>query len=642
MASNSQYEELIARGTSCLGAGDYFEAVEALEKALLIKDSVMVRNQLALAFYYDNQPIKALEVLRSTLKLSESQPFYHPFSFSLASIILSALGKSHEASDFLDLAIDGYREGSSLLREAGLPFDPVGAYLAIVMKAAGELQQHQRLLEIYESWKKEYLSWECVYYAAAAAFNLGLYKLAGDYWALIGATVPICQRMQKLALMVQQGIIPAFALEYQVVSSQELQAQLEMSFSDSSYRDSFAGRGYARMLLLGHLLGTETANEENAFIILNALSGSGNEWGLELNRRLWKHPETPLSVRQAAGKCLVGAGQLEPGDLPCQDDLDEPSAGGLEVIKVDYSDEMEAVFEKACVLASQGRLDQALLLWEETLFEKRCLHPPGLFNMVDLYIETRRYEDAGAILDLLEQVSQAEQGIFSPEISFKRALLAYYEGKLELAWRYLDCIDAGSLSEAEHDGLLQFRELLRNEGIELAEGFSLTEVPAASPAAHRDKRRRLVEAKKLPLKPSLLRGLTNMPAEWIDAICLNLGIIGQGRRRDREKQIAGWLQDPLQLARLVRTLDDDQRSLLKHILEARGWVAAADIAPRFGGLEGESYDWLNDGTSTTLGTLWSLALLMVGQASIDGRNVRIAAIPAELIPLLNGVLNDQP
>lgn len=648
MAYNPPLEELISQGAEFLSSGQYYEAIETLEKALLIQDTVLVRNQLALAYFYDARPLKAMEILRSTLAVNDSQPFHHPFSFSLAAIILASLGRGNEAERFLDLAIEGYREGSRLLEEAGLPFDTVGAYLAMMMKAAGELGQHRRLLELFQSWKKEYLSWECVYYAAAAAFNLCAYRLAADYWAATSRSVPLCLQMQKLALMVEDELVPPFTLEYRVMSSQELQEQIETAFADPSYQEEFISRGYARMLLLGHLFGPESVSEETARTILHALVGWGGEWGLELGRRLAAGSAVPAAIQQAARQCLAEAGDLNPGDITWPEDEvasgrdgeDESasSLNGLEVIQVDYSPDMEAIFAEACHLISQGRNDDALTLWEEVLYEKRRLYPPAMFNMVDLYTEMQRYEDAASILDLLEQVSQAEQGVFNQEIFFKRALLAYYEGNPETAWRHLDRIDIGSLTETEHASLLDFRQLLRDTGLEGQEGVSRLDGPSGDAVSYREVKRRQVEDKKLPLQPTMLRGLKNMPAAWIDAVCLNLGIITGGQRRARQQQIVDWLIDPRLLGKLVRTLDEEQRTLLRYILGQNGWTAIADISPRFGALEGESYDWLNEGTSTLLGTLWSLGLIMIGRAGIDGRNIKIAAIPAELRELLPTIL----
>ncbi len=630
MSKSSRLDEIVNMAGELLVRGEYDDAAVTFEKALAIKEDASVRNQLALCYYYLELPERAFHALQPGLVKDQSQPFHHPFSYSLASIVLAEMGRFDEAFLYLRTAIEGYAEGERLLAEAGLPFDSVGGYLAMLMKASGELEQHRLLLDIYDKWKKDYLSWECVYYAGAAAFNMKDFRSASEHWGSIKRIIPVCEQMQRIALMMEQGELPLFGLEYHIVNNHQLQDQLETALADDEERERFMGCGYARMLLLGHLLGHDSLNEEIAEALLEALINWTGEWGQELGLRLQENNNLGPAVHRAVSKHLA-ASEAPQGDHP-ETDHEETShlAEDLECIQVLYGPEMEAIYVYASGLIEQGRQDEALALWEDVFYNEKKFYPPAMLSMTDIYMQMKRYEEASQILDLLEQIDQAEQGLFIQDIYFKRAFLAWCQGNPVEAWQHLDRLDIDRLSEEEHERLLDFREQLSGAGIENMEIQPSSGNKQQAAGIYSESKRRAIEDKALPDNARLVRGLKNMPVEWIDAICLNLGIIGLPRRSQREKQIAEWLLNEKLLERLVDTLDSDQKSLLSFLSENGGCAGMDELEPLFGSLQGESNDWMDEGTSTTLGTLWSLALVMVGRDPAAGQRSRIAIIPEDM------------
>ncbi|WP_258359776.1 hypothetical protein [Moorella sulfitireducens (nom. illeg.)] len=61
----------------------------------------------------------------------------------------------------------------------------------------------------------------------------------------------------------------------------------------------------------------------------------------------------------------------------------------------------------------------------------------------------------------------------------------------------------------------------------------------------------------------------------------------------------------------------------------------------FGSMQGDGFFWQDEPPASTLGRLWSKALVMVGKADLEGKRVKIATIPVELRQLLKDILGDR-
>jgi len=147
-----------------------------------------------------------------------------------------------------------------------------------------------------------------------------------------------------------------------------------------------------------------------------------------------------------------------------------------------------------------------------------------------------------------------------------------------------------------------------------------------------------IEEKKFTRESTLSRGLKNMPNEWLLMMCDIHGIDPCRLRSQREKAIVAHLTNPAHLKQTVRELAADEHELLLYLLSKGGWALLSSVSRKFGKMEGDGFFWEEEEPLSTTGTLWSKGLVMVGKAIQNNRQVKIAAIPADLKPLLEKVL----
>lgn len=311
----------------------------------------------------------------------------------------------------------------------------------------------------------------------------------------------------------------------------------------------------------------------------------------------------------------------------------------MKKLHIVYSHELKALHEKGWKLIEKGQVDKALLLWEKEFTEAGHIYPPSLPDIVQLYTQLGQYEQAEIYLNLLEQVNEFEEGDWLASILISRMLLSYHQGDSAAARRYIRQLEVLDLEEEDRALLRQLEESIGDSSGQSYEklvtqvmmdeimGLALMELVEE------------LSRKELPLNPSIGRGLRNWPVHWIDGACEVLGVEGLPRRPQREKQIINHLSDPDLLEELCEEhLDEDEFQLLRYIIGKGGWSRFQAISRLFGGLTGENYFWPEDGPCTSVGTLWSLGLVMIGQTVIDGRKTRIATIPAELRAPLQDIL----
>ncbi|MDW7649721.1 MAG: plasmid pRiA4b ORF-3 family protein [Bacillota bacterium] len=148
-----------------------------------------------------------------------------------------------------------------------------------------------------------------------------------------------------------------------------------------------------------------------------------------------------------------------------------------------------------------------------------------------------------------------------------------------------------------------------------------------------------VEKKKLPPDAGLIRGLRNMPAVWLEAACLFLGLVPERLRKDRERQVEAFLTQPGGLYLTVQKLSETEIKLLRYVLAKGGWARIGVVTRTFGSMEGEAYFWLEEEPKTPLARLWRAALVMVGSTVINDRSARIVTIPANLRKSLQAILD---
>lgn len=137
--------------------------------------------------------------------------------------------------------------------------------------------------------------------------------------------------------------------------------------------------------------------------------------------------------------------------------------------------------------------------------------------------------------------------------------------------------------------------------------------------------------KSLALDASLAKGLKNMPAIWLDGICLRLGIEKAPQRREREQQIVESLRGSAGLVeKMVAELEGPALALLGFLIYKDGWCPLAVLNQAATGPQGEHFDWPQYGALTPVGELLSRGLAMAGQTKLDGDSQRILIIPEDL------------
>ena len=92
----------------------------------------------------------------------------------------------------------------------------------------------------------------------------------------------------------------------------------------------------------------------------------------------------------------------------------------------------------------------------------------------------------------------------------------------------------------------------------------------------------------------------------------------------------------------VLELDQSERDLLIYLLQRKGWARLNAVTRKFGTMQGDGYYWLEEDPRSTLGRLWSRALVMVGRARLPSGYARVAAIPEDLRQKLALILDVTP
>jgi len=67
-------------------------------------------------------------------------------------------------------------------------------------------------------------------------------------------------------------------------------------------------------------------------------------------------------------------------------------------------------------------------------------------------------------------------------------------------------------------------------------------------------------------------------------------------------------------------------------------VFLSSVSRKFGKMEGDGFYWDKEDPQSTTGKHWSKGLIIIGKAIQNNRQVKIAAIPTDLRPLLEKIL----
>ncbi len=149
------------------------------------------------------------------------------------------------------------------------------------------------------------------------------------------------------------------------------------------------------------------------------------------------------------------------------------------------------------------------------------------------------------------------------------------------------------------------------------------------------------ENKPITLNTLLPAALNKCPVQWIDGICLNLGLDPkeQRKKKDRVHAVASHLSDREELRAVVDSLSEQGQQALVYVLEKGGWLKIGSLTRQFGTMDDVGWYWDEEQPPISpLGQLRVRGLLFVGKAGIKGRNYTVAVVPSELRESLKAML----
>jgi hypothetical protein len=141
------------------------------------------------------------------------------------------------------------------------------------------------------------------------------------------------------------------------------------------------------------------------------------------------------------------------------------------------------------------------------------------------------------------------------------------------------------------------------------------------------------DQRPLPRQLRLATLLKGIPAIWLEAVCLALGVEPREyrHRKDRERAVARVVSAPSRLRRIVHDrLSVPERELLGFLLEKGGQATSGDVTRRFGRDDDDGWFWNEEPPKSVLGRVRLHGLAFVGRLTASGRSMRTVAIPREV------------
>ncbi len=627
-------EILLQLGKDLLSKGDFKEAEETFKAALVIYDQISTRNNLALALQKQDKIQEAINILKFSVGAKGSTSLANPYSHALFAQLLLASDCNKEARRHVDIAIKKFEKGIPLQSKQDLT--AWLEYTVIIMLTIGELEDHRFIIELYRRWQKYPLLDHARYLAAVAYFNLGRYSSAESLWKMSPYSKMLTEGMRQVALWIDRGDIPPFNLEYEFIPHEEMCKKLEVAAKDEEARRLFSQLGQVRMILLASLLRPDLGQKGIHQMTVDTLVVSGGEWGRDLGQRLLESRSMDKSVKFAAAMALFNIGVYKENEpVPMIIDGKEVE---FEINKVmmsfELDQEVREILPVVKKLKEKGQYKEAVALLENLPQNKR-FHPQPLIVMANLYRDLKELDKAEEILLLLLDVLPKD-----PVVLFNLVGLSIQKEDLKQGRSYLDQLDLKGLDDDFKQKVEMLRRHIENKEREMKNGLPFWNVEDAV-SAYEEAQRNKVEEKTLPRDTSLLRGLKNMPAIWLDGMLDYHDLDCSGKRQEKEKIIADFLCQKANLADTLEILDEEDVELVQFLLSKGGWARLNIVSRKFGSMEGTGFHWNEENPDSPLAFLWSIGLVMVGRTTINERRCKIAVIPVELREHLQSLLCSQ-
>lgn len=612
---------LLEKSRLLLQKKDHSGAIKVLAKELKRREDPVVRNNLAMAFYLSGEHKNCLDTLDKNLSAGADP---NPFAHSLAALALVQLGKNNEAKTQLEKAVADFETGVSTLRRGGYHIPDYWAeYTVMILRAAGALQDHRRVYELYRRWQNLHNNWESTYLGGVAAFNLKKYRQAARCWALISHYSTLFTAMQRIALLSDQEAVPPFIMDYKIADEADIMQMTKQAMEQRGKMQCIAEDGAIRMFFLSFIF-DEEAPEESRKILLEILVEHSGEWGEKLAKSILHASRLSRSLKTSAAFALVKSGVYREGEpIPSFIDGQETELVIKSISSEVTPEEEEKFYHKLRSLLQDNELEAAAAFIEEEINSGR-LYPDAIPLLARIYCQQGDHERLESTLELLKAIS-TQTG--DPGMYLALARLYADIGEYDRALTFLEKIDANELEEDQQQEMFAILNYLQGNDIV---GYVFESM------------RQKIEEKPLGKNPALSRGLKNMPAGWLNAACAEYGINPARLRKDREKQVIAHLKNEQNLAGILQELEPEAIELLKYLLEKDGWSRMNAVTRKFDSMEGDGFFWDEVPPFSPIAQLWYRALLFVGRCKINGRNTKIATIPVELRPVLEKLLRDKP
>lgn len=618
-------EAALEKALDLILQGNLKEAEELLSRALNEFDNVVVRNNLATVFLERNEITRCLEILHPYLDPENESSMANPYTLAIASRAFALSGKQEEAYRYLQEAEDMFESVLRNLSEGQFDENEIRAwkeYTLIIMKAAAELEDHQRVQELYRRWNKEHVSWENIILAAIANFNLKQYGKSAYLFGEMTKEWSIGYQFQQVALLAEQEAIPPFIISYKLNNWERMLEMLNSKDGEDAFIAEAKEDTSWLLILLSAAFHPEMEEESSAEFVQKMVCRL-EAWGEDFGKRLLKSLDISISVKVAAAKGLMEKGVFQPGDpVPMLIEGEERKVTLEEIpVIIEADQETLEALQKARDLEEDGLLEEAVGILEE-IYHNRSFYPPVVIALSSLLHQLDRLTEAESYMRMVEGILYED-----PVVLFNLSLILFEQGRIQEAKHYLNKLDGKQVLDKE---ISERVDMLKKHMAE-----TNLEDPSSRgrgmSAFYEEEQRQKIEEKFLSTCPSLSRCLKNMPADWLTGLCSSLKLEPARRRREREQQLEEALLKKSNLRLLLKeNVDDTEHYLLRYILEEGGFARFSTVTQKFGSMEGDGFFWKNALPESPLGVLWALALAVVGKANVGKRYEKIVTVPQEL------------
>ena len=627
-----QYGQLMEQASKLISENKLDDAEKILQKLMPHaegKERIVVANNLATIEYARGNIEQALSLLGPYLEAGTATE--SPYTLGLAAQLYARLERRNEAERFLNQAVKVFEKKLPYFRQEGIEPYSWYEYTVQLMRAAGALGDHRRVIELYKKYEKYHVSWENRFNAGIAYFNLKRYKQAASIWDPLNRIGNFIIPLQEVAFLMERDVIPHFELSYNPPDWDKVIKQFKDAGDDREKQEAVLEDGQVRVMLLDTLFG-EQAGEEEEKNAARILIDYGREWGKKLGQRLLESALISHEIKMGAVFALVERGVYKEGEeVPVWIDGEETVVRvEKKEVSMEPDQELDQICDRALALRNKGQINEAIALLEP-LYQEGNFYPRAMTTLANLYRHTGEFEPALRIFKPLADILPEE-----PVIMINLAGLYVETGQFDQALQCIAELENEGIDERYKEQLdsirsMAERRLTPGDYADQLTGYYMDQV-------EKDLRAE-VEEKKITPESTLSRGLKNMPNEWLLMMCTIHDIDPCRLRPQREKAIMAYLTDPAHLKQAVQKLAPDEQELLSYLLSKGGWALLSSVSRKFGKMEGDGFYWEEEKPQSTTGKLWSKGLIMVGKAIQNNRQVKIAAVPADLRPLLEEILN---